>query len=181
MKKISNINIKTISLLGILLGLHIVLSSFYIPVFDNSRIMFTFFIKMLVAIIVGPGYSIIFGFISDIIGHLLLPSGPFFFGYVFTSISSCFIYALCLYNKKLSYSRLIISKLIVNIFCNVILNSLWSYILLSKGYIYYLVQSIIKNILLFPFDILIIVLLFKLLLPVMNKYKITNQKEIKII
>lgn len=176
-----NINIKRLSLLSLLLALHIIISSFYIPIFDNSRIMFSFIIKMLVGIIVSPITGIVFGFVADIIGHIVIPSGAFFIGYSITSMLSCLIFSLLLYNKRISYLSLITSKLLVNVLCNVLLNSYWSYILYSKGYMYYLIQSLFKNIILFPIEILLIVSLFKLLLPLLNKYNILKQKDIKII
>ena len=181
MKNYNKLSTKDIALLGILLALHILLSSFYIPLFDNNRIMFSFFIKMVVGIIIRPKYAIGFGFIADIIGHIIHPLGPYFFGYTLTSICSCYIFSLCLYNKRITYLNLIGSKLLVNVLCNVIMNSIWSYMLLSNGYIYYLIQSLFKNVILFPLEVGLIILLFKLLLPMLKKYKIIEQNNITII
>ena len=153
-------------IMSLFLALHIILTSFYIPIFDNTRILFTFFIKALVGYLGGPLWAVIFGFTCDILGHLIFPSGGYYFGYTITSILSCFIFALVLYKQEITILRLFISKFIVNIFVNVIVNSYWSYILLSNGYLYYLLQSFIKNIILLPFEVILLVILFKLLNPI---------------
>ena len=60
------------------------------------------------------------------------------------------------------------AKLLTNI-QNVFLGSLWSAILYSKGYLYYLTSSAVKNILYLPLQILLLFLLFRALLPVLHK------------
>lgn len=174
-------NIQTISIVSLLIALNIVISSFFIPVGENLRIYFTFFINALAGLIGGPFMSIIYGFAIDTIGFIIHPSGAYFPGYALTSILGAFIYAIFLYKTKITITKLALSKLCVNLFCNIIINSIWSYLLYSKGYIYYFTKSLLKNIALLPFEIILLVIFIKLLLPTLNKLKITNQKEIPFI
>ena len=167
-----------IALMAILLGTHILISTFFIPVFDNTRIYFTFFINALVGVIGGPIWALIFGFASDILGFLMHPVGAYFPGYTLTSMVGASIYALFLYQRKINITRLILTKTTVNLLCNVALNSLWSYMLYSKGYIFYLMQGLTKNLILLPFEIIILVIFFRLMLPTLNKLKFTNQSKI---
>lgn len=172
---------KIIAMMAILLALHILVSTFFIPVFDNTRIHFTFFINALVGVIGGPLWALIFGFASDVLGFMIHPVGAYFPGYTLTSMVGALIYAVMLYKRKISVTNLILTKTVVNLGCNVALNSLWSYLLYSKGYLYYLIQGLTKNLILLPFEIILLVLLFRLLLPTLNKLKYTNQEKIPII
>lgn len=173
--------IRLIALLGIFTALHVILSSFYIPLFDNSRIMFTFVITAITCLIVGPKYAIIYGFAYDTLGHLIHPFGAYFFGYPITAMVTCLIYSIGFYQKKLTITRIIITKTLVNLIAHIFLNSLWSYMLYSKGYLYYLGQSLIKNIILLPIEIIVLIVTFKLLLKIFNKHNFNLTKKIDLI
>ena len=74
------------------------------------------------------------------------------------------IYALFFYRAKITWRRIILAKLLTNI-QNVLLGALWSAILYSKGYLYYLTQSAVKNALYLPLQILLLGFLFQAVLP----------------
>ena len=61
---------------------------------------------------------------------------------------------------------------------NVFLGSLWSAVLYSKGYIYYMTNSMIKNTLMLPVQTLMLVVLFGALVPVLCRMgALPNQAE----
>lgn len=159
---------KQLALLAILMAAQIVVSFFYIPVSDNLRIYFTYLIVILVANIFSFKTALLYAFIEDILAFMIFPSGPFFFGYTLTAMASMTIYSLCLY-KNVTVKRIIIAKTAVNILVNVGLNSLWSAVLYSKGYLYYASVSLVKNLTLLPLEILIIILFYKLVKPLLIK------------
>ena len=136
---------KTIAMLALFIGMKVVVSSLYIPVGENLRIYFTFFIVAIEAAIFGPTASMLSAAIADIIGVILFPSGPFFIGYTISAICGSLIYSLLLYDTKTTILKLAISKTLVNFIVNVGLGSYWSSILFSKGYYFYLIKSLVKN------------------------------------
>lgn len=82
------------------------------------------------AIILGPKYSTFISTISDIIGSLLFPSGSYFWGFTVTAFLTGLIYGLILYRKEFKLDknfiiRVIISSLIVAVFLNGLLNTVW--------------------------------------------------------
>ena len=85
-----------------------------------------------------------------------------------TTISGCVIYALFFYRARITWRRIILAKVLTNI-QNVLLGSLWSAILYSKGYLYYLTTSAVKNALYLPLQILMLGFLIQALLPVLRK------------
>lgn len=171
-------NTKVIALLSVLLALHVVLTATFVQVTPELRVYFTFFIKALAAIVAGPFVGIGFGMMADLIGVMIFPSGAYFFGYTLTAMVSMFIYGCFFYQKKLTILRIFIAKLSVNVIANIILNSFWSYLLYSKGYVYYLIQSVIKNILLLPIEVILLIIFLKLMLPTLNRLKYTQQDHI---
>lgn len=160
---------KNLTIIALLIATKIAIGSIYIPVGDNLRIYFKFFITALEGAMFGPSVAIITGALSDLIGFILFPSGPFFIGYTISSATGGLIFALFLYDTNITVLKLALSKLFVNIFVNIGMGSLWSSILFSKGYIYYLIQSTIKNIVLLPFEIILLTIVFNLLLPYLIK------------
>ena len=117
----------------------------------------------------GPVVVILFGAAEDTLSFFLSSGGyPYFPGYMLTTILGCMIYALFFYRAKITWRRIILAKVITNI-QNVLLGSLWSAMLYSKGYIYYLTTSAVKNALYLPLQILMLGFLLQALLPVLHK------------
>ena len=155
---------KKLAYLSLFLALHIFLSFFYIQVSDNLRVYFTYLIVMNIAIIFPPKIALGYAIIEDLLAFFIYPTGPFFIGYTLTSLAGMAIYLIFL-NKKVTITRIILAKTSVNIFCNIILNSLWSAILYSKGFVYYLISGSIKNIILLPIEIILFIIFYKLIYP----------------
>ena len=136
---------RSLAILALLIAIKVVISSLYIPVGDNLRVYFSFFISVLQAAMFGPTVAFLFGIVSDLVGFIFFPSGPFFIGYTLTPAISGLIYALFLYNKEITVLKLGISKFLVNMIVNVGLGSLWSSILYSNVYMYYFAKSLVDR------------------------------------
>ena len=148
-------------------ALSIALGSFYLVVGSNLRIYLTFIVKSLGCAVYGPIVGAIVAFLSDTIGFLLFPSGPYFPGYLLSEILAACIYSLFLYRDWL---RALAAKMLINYLINVLLGCLWSYLLYGKTYLYYLTTSLIKNTLLLPIEVIIMTVVFSMLRPFLTKY-----------
>ena len=144
-------------------ALSIALGSFYLVVGSNLRIYLTFIVKSL-------GVGAIVAFLSDTIGFLLFPSGPYFPGYLLSEILAACIYSLFLYRERFHWLRALAAKMLINYLINVLLGCLWSYLLYGKTYLYYLTTSLIKNTLLLPIEVIIMTVVFSMLRPFLTKY-----------
>ena len=134
-----------------------------------SILSVTFLARALCSLVCGPLAVIVFGAAEDTLSFFLSSGGyPYFPGYMLTTITGCMIYALFFYRAKITWRRIILAKLLTNI-QNVLLGALWSAILYSKGYLYYLTQSAVKNALYLPLQILLLGFLFQAVLPVMQR------------
>ena len=155
-------------LLALFIALKIVISYFRIPIGDNLNIYFTFIFTAIECTIFGYGPGIISGIFTDILGYIVNPYPPFFPGYAISNCVAACIYSLCFYHKKIKLSNIIIAKVLINYIVNVVIGSLWSAILYSKGFIYYATTSLIKNTILLPIEIIILFFVFKMMIPILQ-------------
>lgn len=147
----------------------ILLSGYSIPVTDGVKITFGFLARSVCALVYGPIGVILFGAVEDTLGFILSGKGQAYFpGYLLTTILGCLIYSLMFYRTRITITRIFIAKLLTNIM-NVFLGSLWSAILLSKGYLYYMTTSAWKNAIMLIPQTLMLVLLFQALVPILQK------------
>ena len=72
--------IKKIVIVSVLLAANIILGRFLSIRTPILTIGFSFVPLMLTAIILGYKYSVLVGILSDLIGALLFPTGPYFVG-----------------------------------------------------------------------------------------------------
>lgn len=158
-----------LALIATMIAMKVVVSWLYVPVGESLRIYLTFLIVSIEAAIIGPVAAMVSGGITDIVSFMIHPTGPFFFGYTISSICGGLIYALFFYQRRISIPRIAGAKFCVNYLINVLMGSLWSAMMYSKGYIFYATQSVIKNTLMLPIEIVLLYIVFKMILPYLEK------------
>lgn len=147
----------------------IILSKFSIPIMDGPKITFGYLARALCALVYGPIGAVVFAVAEDTMSFLMSNKGYVYFpGYMITTAIGCFIYALFFYRARITVARIFVAKLLTNLL-NVFLGSLWSTILYSKGYLYYMGSSAVKNAILLIPQVIMLVVLFQALLPVMQR------------
>ena len=148
----------------------IVLSHCSIRVTDGGlTISFSFIARALCSLVYGPIGALVFGAAEDTLSFLLNSKGyPYFPGYMLTTMLGCLTYALFFYRTKVTVLKIFLAKLLTNV-QNVFLGALWSAILYTKGYLYYMTSSAVKNLITLPIYTLFLVVVFQALLPVMHK------------
>ncbi len=147
----------------------IVLSNFSLPLHESLKISWGFLARSTCSMVCGPVMGLVFGFVEDTLSFLLTSKGaPYFPGYTLTTMLGCLIYALFFYRAKITVTRVFLAKLCTNVM-NVFLGSLWSAMLYSKGYLYYMTTSLVKNAVMLPIQTMMLVILFSALLPILNR------------
>lgn len=142
----------------------------YVPsihIGDQVRVTWGFLARALCSLVGGPVNALVFGAAEDTISYLMHPTGPYFPGYMLTTMLGNLFYALFLYRTKVSVLRIFLAKLSTNIL-NVTLGALWSSILYGKAYVYYASASLVKNAIMLPVQTAMLALLFAALLPVLK-------------
>ena len=172
-------NLRMLTLAAIVVALRIALGGLRIPLGDNLNIFFGYFVNSLGAAIYGPVVALLSGFATDVLGYFVHPTGPFFPGYVLSTMLGSFFYALFFYRARVTALRVVLAKLSVNLLVNVGLGALWSAIQFSKGYYYYLVKSLAKNIGLLPVEALLLWLFLRAMAPICAKNGLLPKQEKK--
>ncbi|MEG2120084.1 MAG: folate family ECF transporter S component [Pseudoflavonifractor sp.] len=139
-----------------------------IPIGEGVRVTWGFLARSVCALVGGPVTALVFGFVEDTLSFFLHPTGPYFPGYTLTTMLGTLIYALFLYRARVTVLRVFLAKLTTNVM-NVLLGSLWSAILYSKGYLYYFTTSLVKNTVMLPIQTIMLVLLFGAMIPILSK------------
>ncbi len=165
-------DVRTLAVCSVLMALSIAIASVFIPLPNGLRVYFTFAAKAICAMICGPVAALVFGCAEDLLGFLIHPTGAFFIGYTISSMFGMFLYALGLYRQRITVVRVALTKLAVNLLCNVGLGALWNSILFGKAYLFYFWSSLTKNLLLWPVETALILLVFRLLRSTMEKQKL---------
>lgn len=174
-------NLKPIVFAGLTLALGTVLSSIYIPVGLNLRISFAFLVMAFGSMVFGPVVGLAAGFAYDLIGYFMIPSTVFFPGYTLSTMLEFLIYGIFLYKCQISVLRVFLSKFIIDFGIHVGLGSLWSKILFDKGYYYFFIKSLIKNTIMLPIEVFILVVLLQIFIPILAHEGIVPKQKSKYI
>lgn len=140
-----------------------------VPLFGGAKITWGFLGRSVCSMVCGPVLAACFAVAEDLLSFFLTGGGgaPFFPGYTLTTVLGCVIYSLFLYRAKVTVRRVFLAKLVTNI-QNVLLGALWSSILYGKAYLVLASSSAVKNVIMLPFQTLLLVILFAALLPVLK-------------
>lgn len=175
-------DLKMLCIAAIVVSLRVVLRLVRIPVGADLYISFDCFVNSVGSMVYGPLVALAVGAVSDTLGAILIPQGPYFFPFIFTEMSSSFIFALFLWNReKLSVNRIVLSRFTVNMICNIIMTSAimkwWYYPLFfsEKTYYFFNTLRIAKNLILFPIEGILMAVLINALAPALAQLKLINK------
>ena len=149
--------IRNLSLAGLFVALSIVLARFFagdILLGGTSvlRISFGPVPIYLSGMLLGPVYGAITGILSDTLGYLVKPLGPYFPGFTLNGALSGLIPALLVkyYREKESWTRLFLIVVPTEIITSVLLTPLWLSMMMDKAFIAFIPSNLISRIFLIP-------------------------------
>ena len=149
------LNTRTISYMAILIALEIVLNRFLSINAWNIKIGFRFVPIVAAAIMFGPVNTGIVAALSDIIGAILFPSGPFFPGFTLTAFITGAVFGLFLH-KEQTWPRILLAVCINELIFSLLLNSYWISVLYGSPYVPLLLTRIIQCAIIIPVQIIVI-------------------------
>ncbi len=158
---------------ALMIALRVAMKGLAIPLAPNLKINIAFFANALGAMTFGPVVAALAAMVSDTLGCILFPTGPYFFPYIFIEIAGSVIFALFLYRAKVSVFRLTMSRFCIDVFVNIIMDiplmTLYYKMVLGKSYTWMLMPKIAKNLSMFPVESIFLVLFMSAMLPIMYK------------
>jgi len=177
-------NTKSIVFASLIVVLRIVVKAFKIPLAAGLSITFDCYVNSLGSLIYGPVIGLCVGAVSDTLGFLIFPSGVYFLPFILVEMLSSFIFGLFFWKRQISVQKVLTAKFTVNLVCNIILTSLftkWMYVMLGdeKASTYNIINlvRIVKNLVLFPAESVLIVLILGAFIPALKSMKLISSSQ----
>lgn len=135
------------------------------------------------AMVFGPVVAIPAAIVSDFLGWVIKPIGPYFLPYVLTEVASSVTFALFLYRAKVNSTRLILSRFAICLFVNILLgtpiNQWYRVVMLGKTAVWMDFLHILKNVTMFPLESMILIPFMALMIPITNRLHLTYGRDDK--
>ncbi len=164
--------VTTITMAAMLTAINVVLSLLVFYIGSLIKVSFAFITTSAAAFLYGPFTAGIVGGISDILGFVIKPVGPYFPGWTFNAVLTGIIHGLFFYNKPVSLKRVILSNLVVVVFVNLLLGTFWLQVMGYTTFFIALPARILESALMLPFEILVMFALMKFLQRYRKKVRI---------
>lgn len=134
-----------------LIAIEIILTRFLSINLPFLRIGFGFLPIAIIGMMYGPIWAGFAYAIGDFLGAILFPIGPYFPGFTLTCFLTGVVYGLVLYKKEVTWKRSLVAVLIITVFLNLILDTLWVSMLYGDAFWGLLLSRFVK----FPFAVII--------------------------
>ena len=148
---------RTLTTAGLLLAVQMVLSSYgVIQLSDSLKISLAHLAVAPTAILFGPLVAGIQGALSDFLGYLLRPAGPYFPGFTLSAALLGVIYGMLLYKTRRTTAQIVLARVLVCVFINIGLNTVFLTMLYGPSRLATLPLRALKNLIQLPIDCLLL-------------------------
>ena len=148
---------QTLTTVGLFLAIQMVLSSYgVIQLNDSLKISLAHLALAPTAMLFGPVAAALQGALSDILGFLLKPTGPYFPGFTISAALSGVFYGCLLYESDRRLWQIILARALVMVIINITLNTFFLTMLYGPSQAALLPVRIMKNVMQFPIDCLLL-------------------------
>ena len=176
-------DIRMLCIAAVFIAVRVALKLVQIPVGPSLNITVGFFVNALGASIFGPVVAVVAAAISDTLGCLIFPQGPYFFPFILEEISGSLLFALFLWRSNMTATRVILSRFSVVSITNLIINPtlmMWYYdVFYGKSYAFMTIPRVMKNLALFPAEAFLLTLFMGAMIPVVMKLGFMPKTDVK--
>ena len=177
-------NTRTLVFAAIILALRLALKWAEIPIATDVNITFGFIANALGSMVYGPVVALLSGALSDTLGFLVKPSGFYYPLYIIPEMAGSFVFALFLYSTDITHLRLILSKFCINLFVNILLSApihmRYQWLFYGRTYEPFVWLRIVKNIVMLPLEAVILIFVFKAMIPAISRVGFTPPGAVKL-
>ncbi len=147
---------------GMMIAVDVVLARLASLNTTTERLGLSLFAVAIIAYLYGPVAAMVVHGLSDVIGALLFPNGPYFLGFTITAVTIGLIYGLC-FHKSVNMWRIVIAVVSTQLVCTLCLNTLWLSMLYDKGFLVFLPGRLIQSAITTPVQLVGLPFLFRAL------------------
>ncbi|MBE6911046.1 MAG: folate family ECF transporter S component [Ruminococcaceae bacterium] len=147
---------KSIVLCAALIALYVAINTLSVFVTQELKLGFSFLVLAVLGMQFGAITGTLAGFLCDLMAYIVRPMGALHLGFSLTTALTATVFAILLYRYELKLWRIIVSRIIINVFLNLLLNTIWLSQLYGNGFWALLPGRIFKNIGLLPIEIILL-------------------------
>lgn len=129
-----NKRLKTMIHVAMLVAVEVVLSRFCSISTQFGKIGFSFLPIAVCGMLFGPWWACLTGGVSDFIGAVLFPIGPYFPGFTISNALTGLLFGLFLYRRDRSWKRILAAAVTVNFGISLLLSTYWLHLLYGSSY-----------------------------------------------
>ena len=176
-------NVRMLALAAMIIALRAICKMVEIPIAPGLNINLAGIFNAVGAMVYGPVVGVAGAIVSDPLGYLLHPDGPYFLPFMLVDMSSSFIFGLLFWKRPLTVGRTMGAKFAVNMVSNVMLTSVimkWYYYIfygVEKAEAYNLINltRIVKNLVMFPIEAIFITVVLGALAPALYRLRLIGE------
>lgn len=154
-------HLRTLTTSAMFMAVSVVLGYFTIEAGPYLKIGFGSVANQFVYYLFGPVTGMFYAGILDILKFVAKPTGAFFPGFTLISMLGAVIYGTVLYRRPVTFSRVLLAKLLVALICNVLLNTWCLSFMYGKGMAVLIGPRLLKNLIMWPIDSVIFFVIVK--------------------
>lgn len=176
-------DVRMLALAAMVIALRAICKMMEIPLAPGLNINVAGLFNSVGAMVYGPVVGVVGAIVSDPLGYLLHPDGPYFLPFMLVDMSSSFIFGLLFWKRPLTVGRTMGAKFAVNMVSNVMLTSVimkWYYYIfygVEKAEAYNLINltRIVKNLVMFPIEAIFITVVLGALAPALYRLRLIGE------
>lgn len=145
-------SVRTITIMAMLGAVSVILGMFSIEIGNFIRIGFSSIPNGIVSYLFGPVVGSIFAGTLDVLKFIAKPTGAFFPPLTLVTMLAGLMYGFMYYKKPITLPRVFVTKFVVMLVCNVILNTWCLSILYGEAFMALVGARALKNLVMWPID-----------------------------
>ena len=174
-------NTRMLALAAMIVALRAICKMLEIPLAPGLNINVAGLFNSVGAMVYGPVVGLVGAIVSDPLGYLLHPDGPYFLPFMLVDMSSSFIFGLFFWKRPLTVGRAMGAKFTVNMVSNIVMTSFimkWYVAVFNLGFAYNLINltRIAKNLVMFPIEAIFISVVLGALSPALYRLRLIAEK-----
>lgn len=153
-------NARSLSGASVLVALNTIISVFRIQISNILEISFASIMTGVCGFLYGPILTGIASVVGDLVKFMIRPTGAFFLGFTLNEFLIGILYGCFFYKKEITWKRVALARISVVLCINLLLTPIWLNIM--YGTPLFAIPRIIKNIVLFPIDVILLYTVLKI-------------------
>ena len=156
-----NKHLKTMVHVAVLVALEVILSRFLSIPTQFMKIGFAFVPLAVCGMLFGPWWAFLSGALSDFIGAILFPIGPYFPGFTLSNALVGLMFGYCLYQRFSGWKHIVKAVLVNNLIISLLISTYWLHLLYGSPYLGLLPVRLGQNCVMIVLEFIVIRLIQK--------------------